>query len=124
MTRDFASERVYPLRDDIEKFDKDLCVKLLHEIAEPGLPGIDIPEACGGLELDKITSAIVAESMVRSYSASITVVFSVQTGIGSLAVDWFGTPAQKEKYLPKLVTAEWGGACSLTQASSGSDAVA
>ena len=124
MTRDFASERVYPLRDDIEKFDKDLCVKLLREMAELGLLGIDIPEAYGGLELDKVTSAIVAESMARSYSASFTVVFSVQTGIGSLPIVWFGTPAQKEKYLPKLVTAEWVGAYSLTEASSGSDALA
>ena len=124
MARDFASERVYPLRDEIEKFDKDLCVKLLREMAELGLLGIDIPEAYGGLELDKVTSAIVDESLARCYSASFTVVFSVQTGIGSLPIVWFGTPAQKQKYLPRLVSAEWISAYSLTEASSGSDALA
>lgn len=124
MARDFASERVYPLRDEIEKFDKDLCVKLLREMAELGLLGIDIPEAYGGLELDKVTSAIVDESLARCHSASFTVVFSVQTGIGSLPIVWFGTPAQKQKYLPRLVSAEWISAYSLTEASSGSDALA
>ncbi|MBL3618131.1 MAG: acyl-CoA dehydrogenase family protein [gamma proteobacterium endosymbiont of Lamellibrachia anaximandri] len=124
MVRDFASERVYPLRDEIEKFDKDLCVKLLREMAELGLLGIDIPEAYGGLELDKVTSAIVVESLARGYSASFTVIFSVQTGIGSLPIVWFGTPEQKEKYLPRLVSAEWISAYSLTEASSGSDALA
>ncbi len=124
MVRDFASERVYPLRDEIEKSDKDLCVTLLREMAELGLLGVDIPEAYGGLELDKVTSAIVVESLARGHSASFTVVFSVQTGIGSLPIVWFGTPAQKQKYLPRLVSAEWISAYSLTEASSGSDALA
>ncbi|HBB41489.1 MAG TPA: acyl-CoA dehydrogenase [Proteobacteria bacterium] len=123
MVRDFASERVRPNRDALESRNQELALTLLREMGELGLLGIDVPEAYGGMELDKITTAIVAESMGRSYSASFSVVYSVQTGIGMLPVLWFGTPAQKERYLPRLVTGEWIGAYALTEPSAGSDAL-
>lgn len=123
MVRDFATKRIRPNRDALETLNKELALKLLREMGELGLLGIDVPEAYGGMELDKITTAIVAESMGRSYSASFSVVFSVQTGIGSLPIVWFGTPEQKERYLPKLVTGEWVGAYALTEPSAGSDAL-
>ncbi len=123
MVRDFATERIRPNRDALETLNKELSLNLLREMGELGLLGIDIPEAYGGMELDKITTAIVAESMGRSYSASFSVVFSVQTGIGSLPIVWFGTPEQKQRYLPKLVTGEWVGAYALTEPSAGSDAL-
>ncbi len=123
MVRDFATERVRPNRDALETLNRELALKLLREMGELGLLGIDVPEAYGGMELDKVTTAIVAESMGRSYSASFSVVFSVQTGIGSLPIVWFGTPEQKRRYLPKLVTGEWVGAYALTEPSAGSDAL-
>ena len=123
MVRDFASERIRPNRDALETLNKELSLKLLREMGELGLLGIDVPEEYGGMALDKVTTAIVAESMGRSYSASFSVVFSVQTGIGALPIVWFGTPAQKERYLPKLVTGEWVGAYALTEPSAGSDAL-
>ncbi len=123
MVRDFATERIRPNRDALEKLDKELSLQLLREMGELGLLGIDVPETYGGMELDKVTTAIVAESMGRSYSASFSVVFSVQTGIGALPIVWFGTPEQKERYLPKLVSGEWVGAYALTEPSAGSDAL-
>ena len=123
MVRDFATERIRPNRDALETLNKELSLKLLREMGELGLLGIDVPEEYGGMALDKVTTAIVAESMGRSYSASFSVVFSVQTGIGALPIVWFGTPAQKERYLPKLVTGEWVGAYALTEPSAGSDAL-
>jgi len=123
MVRDFATERIRPNRDALETLNKELSLKLLREMGELGLLGIDVPETYGGMELDKVTTAIVAESMGRSYSASFSVVFSVQTGIGALPIVWFGTPEQKERYLPKLVTGEWVGAYALTEPSAGSDAL-
>ena len=123
MVKEFARERVLENKEEIEKFNKELSLSLIREIGELGLLGVDIPEEYGGMDLDKITSAIVAESLMAGSSASFIVTWSVQTGIGSLPIVWFGTPEQKEKYLPKLVTGEWIGAYALTEPSAGSDAL-
>ncbi len=122
MVQEFARERIRENSDQIEKFDKALSINLIKEMGELGLLGVDVPEQYGGMELDKITTAIVAESMSTGFSASFTTTWSVQTGIGCLPIVWFGTPEQKEKYLPKLVAGEWIGAYGLTEPSSGSDA--
>ena len=123
MVKEFARERVLENKEEIEKFNKELSLSLIREIGELGLLGVNIPEEYGGMDLDKITSAIVAESLMAGSSASFIVTWSVQTGIGSLPIVWFGTPEQKEKYLPKLVTGEWIGAYGLTEPSAGSDAL-
>jgi butyryl-CoA dehydrogenase len=83
--------------------------------------GVDVPEVYGGLELDKVTSAIIAESM--SQLASFSVAFSAHVGIGTLPFVWYGTEAQKQKYLPKLAAGEWIAAYALSESSSGSDAM-
>ena len=61
MVREFAVERILENKKEIEKFNKDLSLSLIREVGELGLLGIDIPEEYGGMELDKITTAIVAE---------------------------------------------------------------
>jgi len=121
MVKEFDKDRILSQKSEIEKYDKDLSLSLLREMGELGLLGIDIPEEYGGMELDKITSAIVAEALVNSPSFSVT--WSVQTGIGSLPIIWFGTKEQKEKYLPKIVTGEIICAYGLTEPSAGSDAL-
>jgi len=123
MTLDFAMERIYPNVEAIDKLDKDLCYSLLKEMGELGLLGVDVPEKYGGMELDKITMALVIENLTRGGSASLGTMINVQTSIGSLGIVWFGTPKQKEKYIPKLVTGEWIAAYGLTEPSAGSDAV-
>ena len=123
MVREFAQGRIHEEKEEIEKFNKELSLKLIREAGELGLLGIDIPEEYGGMELDKITTAIVAEAFMNGGCASFLVTWSVQTGIGSLPIVWFGTPEQKKKYLPKLVTGEWIGAYGLTEPSAGSDAL-
>ena len=120
MVMDFDRERILSQKEDIEKFNTDLSLSLLKELGELGLLGIDIPEEYGGIDLDKITSAIVAETLVQSPSFSVT--WSVQTGIGSLPIVWFGTDQQKQKYLPKIATGESICAYGLTEPSSGSAA--
>ena len=89
--------------------------------ANSGLMAVDVPEAYGGLEMDKVTSAMIAESI--SKLASFSVAFSAHVGIGTLPIVWYGTDAQKQKYLPKLATGEWIGAYALSESSSGSDAM-
>lgn len=123
MVREFCQERVLPQKAEIEKFNRDLTLSLIREMGELGLLGIDVPEKYGGMELDKITSAIVAESLSAGHCPSFTVTWSVQTGIGCLPIVWFGTPEQKAKYLPKLVSGEKIGAYGLTEPSAGSDAL-
>lgn len=123
MTVDFAMERIYPNVDAIDKLDKDLCLSLLREMGELGLLGVDVPEKYGGMELDKITMALVIENLTRGGSASLGTMINVQTSIGSLGIVWFGTEEQKEKYIPKLVSGEWVAAYGLTEPSAGSDAV-
>ena len=124
MIQEFAKDRILPNVEAIDKLDKDLSLKLLREMGELGLIGVDTPEEYGGSDLDKITSCIVSEGMARGGSPSFSCTFSVQTGIGSMGIVFFGTPGQKEIYLPKLMTGEWVSAYALTESSAGSDALA
>ena len=120
MVMDFDHDRIFAQKEDLAKYNPELLKSLLTESAELGLLGMDIPEKYGGLELDKITTAIVAEGLVKDPSFAVT--WSVQTGIGSLPLIWCGTDEQKEKYLPKIATGELICAYGLTEPSSGSDA--
>lgn len=120
---EFARSEILPRKKDIEAFDKELTLGLLKSCGELGLLGADIPEKYGGLELDKVTSAILAERITKGQSESFMVTFSVQTGIGMLPIVYFGTEEQKEHYLPRLVSGEWVSAYALTEPGSGSDAL-
>ena len=124
MVQGFCTEHIAPFKEELEKKDKELTFSLLQKIAELGLLGIDVPEEYGGMELDKITAAIVAEASSYSECASFVVTWSTNLGIGSLPIVWFGTPEQKEKYLPRLIDGTSLGAYGLTEPSAGSDALA
>ena len=121
MVKSFDEDRVLPQKDALDDFNPDIAKGLLRELGDLGLLGVDIPEEYGGIDLDKITSAIIAESLVHNPSFAVT--WSVQTGIGSLPIIWFGTDDQKKKYLPKIATGEVICAYGLTEPSSGSDAM-
>ena len=123
MVQGFCTEHIAPVKEELEKKDKDLTFSLLQKIAELGLLGIAVPEEYGGMELDKITGAIVAEASSYSECSSFVVTWSTNLGIGSLPIVWFGTPAQKEKYLPRLIDGTCIGAYGLTEPSAGSDAL-
>jgi butyryl-CoA dehydrogenase len=120
-TADFAEKEIVPASDAIEAKDFAVTRRLLKEAAELGLTSVDIPEEYGGLEMDKVTSAIVAENIARQ--GSFSVIFSAHVGIGTLPIVWYGTPEQKQKYLPKLATADYVGAYALSESTSGSDAM-
>ncbi len=123
MVFEFTENKIYPNVEKIDKLDQNLSKSIIREMGSLGLIGIDTPEKYGGTELDKITSCIVAEGVGWGGSASFGCTFGVQTGIGSLGIVFFGTPEQKKKYLPKLMTGEWIAAYGLTEPSSGSDAL-
>ena len=120
LVMEFDRDQVLAQKEEIDQYNPDLVKSLIKEMGKLGLLGIDVPETYGGINLDKITTIIVAESLVQCPSFSVT--WSVQTGIGSLPIVWFGTEEQKQKYLPKIVTGEILCAYGLTEPSAGSDA--
>jgi alkylation response protein AidB-like acyl-CoA dehydrogenase len=120
-TLDFAMSEVVPASDAIEAKDFAVIRRLIKEASELGLTSVDIPEEYGGLEMDKVTSAIVAENIAKQ--GSFCVIFSAHVGIGTLPIVWYGTEEQKQKYLPKLATGEFIGAYALSESTSASDAL-
>jgi butyryl-CoA dehydrogenase len=118
---DFTQNEVMPAAAEIEAKNFTVTKALLRKAGELGLMSVDVPEAYGGLEMDKVTSALIAESI--SKLASFSVAFSAHVGIGTLPIVWYGTAAQKQKYLPKLAAGEWIGAYALSESSSASDAM-
>src|SRR5882757_404245 len=120
-TADFALNEVVPQSDAIEAKDFAVTRRLIKEAAELGLTSVDIPEEYGGLEMDKMTSAIIADNIAKQ--GSFSVAFSAHTGIGTLPIVWYGTPEQKKKYLPKLGDGTFIGAYALSESTSGSDAL-
>jgi alkylation response protein AidB-like acyl-CoA dehydrogenase len=121
-TRQFMDVEVRPQIEKLEKHDWELNRKLIQQAAELGLIGASVPEEYGGLGLDQTTSVIIAEYVGRNGSFGTT--FGAHTGIGTLPILYFGTEAAKQKYLPKLASGEFVGAYALTEAGSGSDALA
>jgi butyryl-CoA dehydrogenase len=120
-TANFALNEIVPRSEQIEAKDFGVTKMLLLEAAEMGLTAIDIPEEYGGLEMDKVTSAIVAENI--SKQASFSVSFSAHVGIGTLPLVWYGTEEQKKKYLPGIASGKIISAYALSESTSGSDAV-
>ena len=117
----FMDGEVLPVIDRIDKLEPGLMPSLLEKAGEQGLLGITIPEAYGGSGKDFITSTIVAESLGGGYSFSVAT--AAHTGIGTLPILYFGTEAQRTKYVPKLASGEFKGAYGLTEPNSGSDAL-
>src|SRR3972149_1950397 len=117
----FVSKEILPNVEKLEHQDFGLMINLLKKCGELGLLMLEVPEEYGGLDLSKATAILVAEKISRY--ASFTAAFMVQTGIGMLPLVYYGTPAQKEKYLGKLISAKWISAYCLTEPDSGSDAM-
>jgi alkylation response protein AidB-like acyl-CoA dehydrogenase len=120
-TVEFMTNEVMPLAAEIEAKNFTVTRSLLRKAGDLGLMAADIPETYGGVNMDKVTSALISESMTRL--ASFSVAFSAHTGIGTLPLVWYGTEQQKRKYLPKLATGEWIAAYALSESSSASDAM-
>ena len=121
-TDEFIDKEVLPNLDRLEQKDWDLARRLVRRCGELGLLGTNVPEQYGGLDLDKVSSLIVAERIARS--ASFAVTYGGQANLCILPIVLFGTDAQKEQYLPGLVAGELVGAYALSESGSGSDALA
>ncbi len=125
MVRDMCSQfldtEVLPVADRMDKLEPGLMPGLLEKAGEQGLLGVSVPEQYGGMGKDFITSTIVAEYLGGGYSFSVA--NAAHTGIGTLPILYFGTEAQRAKYIPKLASGEFKGSYGLTEPNSGSDAL-
>ncbi len=120
-TTEFAEKQIFPQIAAIEAKDFEVTRRLLREAGELGLMAVDVPEEYGGLQMDKVTSALIAEKIAICGSFSVS--FSAHAGIGTLPLVWYGTAEQKQRFLPRLAAGECIAAYALSEASSGSDAM-
>jgi len=118
---EFATNEIVPNIEKMEHKDFSVTRELLKKAGELGLSGVEIPEAYGGLEMDKVTAAVIADHIAKY--AGFATTWGGHTGIGTLPIVYFGTEEQKKKYLPRLAAGEIVGAYALSEASSGSDAL-
>jgi alkylation response protein AidB-like acyl-CoA dehydrogenase len=118
---EFAVNEIVPNIEKMEHKDFSVTRDLLKKAGELGLSSVEIPEAYGGLEMDKVTAAVIADHIAKY--AGFATTWGGHTGIGTLPLVYFGTEDQKKKYLPRLATGETVGAYALSEASSGSDAL-
>ena len=121
MCTQYLDAEVYPILDRIDNLEPGLMKSLLTKAGEQGLLSVSFPEEYGGLGKDFVTATIVNEYLGAGHSFSVAI--AAHTGIGTLPILYFGTPEQKQKYIPKLITGEWAGAYGLTEPNSGSDAL-
>jgi alkylation response protein AidB-like acyl-CoA dehydrogenase len=119
--QEFVENEVLPALDQLETKDWALARALVKRGAALGLMGVDVPEAYGGLALDKVTSLVVSEKLARS--ASFGAAFGAQANLTIVPIMLFGTEEQKKKYLPGLLSGDVIGAYGLSESGSGSDAL-
>jgi alkylation response protein AidB-like acyl-CoA dehydrogenase len=99
-TEEFVANEILPQAEKIEHKDFSITRDLLKKAGELGLSGVEIPEAYGGLEMDKVTAAVIADRIAKY--AGFCTTWGAHSGIGMLPLVYFGTEEQKKKYLPKL----------------------
>src|SRR5918997_899227 len=120
--RQFMDNEVRPRIPELEKKDWKLARELVRKGAELGFIGATVSEEYGGLGLDQVSACILGEALGRA--ASFATTMGAQGGIGLLPILYYGTEAAKQKYIPKIITGELIAAYALTEAGSGSDALA
>jgi len=117
---EFVVQEVLPVVKELENKKPGLMPELVKKGGEVGLMGGGVPEEFGGAGLDKISTTVLTEKL--SIYGGFAVTHGAHAGIGTLPIVYFGTEAQKKKYLPKLATGEWIGAYCLSEPQAGSDA--
>jgi butyryl-CoA dehydrogenase len=121
-TEEFWTKEVAPNVEGIQHQEPGLAISVLRKSAQLGLTAVIIPEKFGGMEMDLISAMIVAEGVSKDGSYSGW--HGAHTGIGTLPLLLFGTEEQKQRYLPKLASAEMVAAYCLSEPQAGSDALA
>jgi len=121
-TEEFWDQEVAPHLDEIQHQQFDVLKRVLRKSADLGLTAAFLPEKYGGMEMDLVSLMVVSQGMARD--GSYATCHGAQVGIGTLPVLLFGTEEQKQKYLPRLASADLIAAYALTEPHAGSDALA
>ena len=121
MVKEFVEKKVLPVSAQIESLDIELTKKLLKEAGELGLLGTSFPEEYGGFMQNFETNMALTSLLAPTRSFSLS--HGAHTGIGMLPILYFGTDAQKQKYLPPCIAGDKFAAYCLTEPTSGSDAL-
>jgi len=119
---DFVRNEVLPLLPEIEQAKEGLMRELDRKMGELGFTAAEVPTHYGGLDLPKTTVALIVEKLGPEPATCLTL--QAHAGLAILPLVLEGTPAQKERYLPKLASGEWCGSFCLSETGSGSDALA
>lgn len=119
--QDFINREVWPQKERFEKKDYAFTEQLMKQIGDMGLLGISVPEEYGGMGMGFVSTMLVCDYISGS-SGSLATAYGAHTGIGTMPILLYGTEAQKQKYIPKLVSGEWFGSYCLTEPGAGSDA--
>ncbi|GAC1041968.1 isovaleryl-CoA dehydrogenase [Rhizobium sp. No.120] len=119
--RRFASNRIAPFADEIDR-NNNFPMHLWREMGDLGLLGITVDEAYGGAGLGYLAHTVAMEEISRA-SASVGLSYGAHSNLCVNQIYRNGTTAQKERYLPKLISGEHVGALAMSEPSAGSDVV-
>ena len=118
--RRFVDAELRPIADAIDK-NHEIPRALIAQMAELGFLGLVFPEEYDGAGMGEVGYCILLEEISRACASTATFIGAHQS-IGGMAINLFGTAAQKERYLRPMARGEWIGAYALTEPESGSDA--
>lgn len=119
--QDFIDTEITPNVEVIDGMkDPEIVPNIFKKAGELGLLGISVPETYNGLGMSFNTGMLIADIVGAAGSFSTT--YGAHTGIGTLPILYYGTEAQKQKYVSKLATGEWAACYCLTEPDAGSDA--
>ena len=120
-TARYAADRIAPLAAEIDRTN-EFPRQLWPEMGELGLHGITVEEADGGLGLGYLEHVVAMEEVSRA-SASIGLSYGAHSNLCVNQIRRWGTPEQKRRYLPKLISGEHVGALAMSEAGAGSDVI-
>jgi isovaleryl-CoA dehydrogenase len=121
MVHAFAQERIKPMAAEIDEANL-FPAELWKELGDLGLLGITVPEEFGGVGLGYLAHVVAVEEIARA-SASVSLSYGAHSNLCVNQINLNGTPEQKRKYLPGLISGDHVGALAMSEAGAGSDVV-
>jgi isovaleryl-CoA dehydrogenase len=119
--RRFAMDEIAPRAADIDR-DNEFPMDLWEKMGALGLHGITVPEEDGGVAMGYLAHCIAIEEISRA-SASVGLSYGAHSNLCVNQINRWGTPEQKAKYLPKLISGEHVGSLAMSEPGAGSDVV-
>ena len=119
--RDFAQSEIAPRASDIDR-DDQFPMDTWEKMGAMGLLGITVPESYGGANMGYLAHMIAMEEISRA-SASVGLSYGAHSNLCVNQINRNGTPEQKQKYLPKLISGAHVGALAMSEPNAGSDVI-